>query len=84
MYKNIFLIFLPIFFIFWTIFFYLSDENIKKVSKLRSKNFDDIYKKITEIPILENDTIDVIEYSTDSINKKKYNKFFELLKNNEK
>ena len=87
MYKNIFFVSLQILFIFFIGFFYLSDENINTISKSRSKNFDDLYTKVTEIPILENDTKDIIEYVYNPINskkKKKYNKFFELLKNDEK
>ena len=87
MYKNIFFISLQILFIFFIGFFYLSDENINNISKSRSKNFDDLYTKVTEIPILENDTKDIIEYVSNPINskkKKKYNKFFELLKSDEK
>ena len=87
MYKNIFFVSLQILFIFFIGFFYLSDENINTISKSRSKNFDDLYTKVTEIPILENDTKDIIEYVSNPINskkKKKYNKFFELLKNDEK
>mgnify|MGYP001211016676 FL=1 len=87
MYKNIFFVSLQIIFIFLVGFFYFSDENINTISKSRSKNFDDLYTKVTEIPILENDTKDIIEYVSNPINskkKKKYNKFFELLKNDEK
>ena len=87
MYKNIFFVSLQILFIFFIGFFYLSDENINTISKSRSKNFDDLYSKVTEIPILENDTKDIIEYVSNPINskkKKKYNKFFELLKSDEK
>ena len=87
MYKNIFFVSLQILFIFFIGFFYLSDENINNISKSRSKNFDDLYTKVTEIPILENDTKDIIEYVSNPINskkKKKYNKFFELLKSDEK
>ena len=87
MYKNIFFVSLQIIFIFLVNFFYFSDENINTISKSRSKNFDDLYTKVTEIPILENDTKDIIEYVSNPINskkKKKYNKFFELLKNDEK
>ena len=61
MYKNIFFVSLQILFIFFIGFFYLSDENINTISKSRSKNFDDLYTKVTEIPILENDTKDIIE-----------------------
>ena len=87
MYKNIFFVSLQIIFIFLVGFFYFSDENINTISKSRSKNFDDLYTKVTEIPILENDTKDIIEYVSNPINskkKKKYNKFFELLKSDEK
>ena len=74
MYKNIFFVSLQIIFIFLVGFFYFSDENINTISKSRSKNFDDLYTKVTEIPILENDTKDIIEYVSNPINSKKKKK----------
>ena len=61
-------------FIFFTGKYYFSDENIKK-SYRSYKNINEkikIYSK--ELPVLENDTKDVIEYVTQT-NKKKKKKF---------
>ena len=82
MYKNIIFVILLIFFIVWMGVFYFSDENINKINKLRSKNYTDLTMNVAEIPSLENDTIDIIDYSPELIidkKKKKYNKFFELI-----
>ena len=69
-------------FIFFTGKYYFSDENIKK-SYRSYKNINEkikIYSK--DLPILENDTKDVIEYvkQTNQIKKKKFN-FWKLLEN---
>ena len=69
-------------FLFSTGRYYFSDENIKK-SYRSFKNIDEkikIYSK--ELPILENDTSDVIEYvnQTNKKKKKKFN-FWKLLEN---
>ena len=69
-------------FIFFTGKYYFSDENIKK-SYRSHKNIDEkikIYSK--ELPILENDTSDVIEYVNQTkIKKKKKFNFWKLLEN---
>ena len=69
-------------FIFFTGKYYFTDENIKK-SYRSYKNINEkikIYSK--ELPILENDTKDVIEYvkQTNEKKKKKFN-FWKLLEN---
>ena len=69
-------------FIFLTGKYYFSDENIKK-SYRSHKNIDEkikIYAK--NLPILKNDTKDIIEYvkQTDKKKKKKFN-FWKLLEN---
>jgi len=71
-------------FIFFTVKYYFSDDNKKK--SYRSLNYIDkkieIYSK--KIPILENDTKNIIEYveQTNIKKKKKFN-FWKLLENNE-
>jgi|TARA_B110000438_G_scaffold292647_1_gene331296 hypothetical protein len=85
MLKEIkYLIFLSIIslFIFFTGKYYFSDENIKK-SYRSYNNIDEkikIYSK--DLPILNNDTKDIIEYvkQTDKKKKKKFN-FWKLLEN---
>ena len=69
-------------FIFFTGKYYFSDENIKK-SYRTYKNIDEkikVYSK--DLPILENDTQDIIEYvkQTNKKKKKKFN-FWKLLEN---
>ncbi|WP_435149770.1 hypothetical protein [Candidatus Pelagibacter bacterium nBUS_32] len=69
-------------FIFFTGRYYFSDENIKK-SYRAYKNIDEkikVYSK--DLPILENDTQDIIEYvkQTNKKKKKKFN-FWKLLEN---
>ena len=85
MFKEIkYLIFIVIIslFLFFTGRYYFSDENIKK-SYRSYKNIDEkikIYSK--ELPILENNTQNVIEYvkQTNKKKKKKFN-FWKLLEN---
>ena len=69
-------------FLFFTVKYYFSDKNIKK--SYRSYNSVDERIKIysLKLPILENDTNDVIEYvnQTNKKKKKKFN-FWKLLEN---
>ncbi len=69
-------------FIFFTGRYYFSDENLK--NSFRSyKNNDEKIKQYSEnLPILENDTQDIIEYvkQTNKDKKKKFN-FWKLLEN---
>ena len=69
-------------FIFFTGRYYFSDENLKN-SYLSYKNNDEKIKQYSEnLPILENDTQDIIEYvkQTNKDKKKKFN-FWKLLEN---
>ena len=80
--KYLIFIVIILSFIFFTGKYYFSDENIKK-SYRSYKNINEkikIYSK--ELPILENDTKDVIEYvkQTNEKKKKKFN-FWKLLEN---
>ena len=80
--KYLFFIIIIILFLFFTGKYYFSDENIKK-SYRSYKNIDEkikIYSK--DLPLLENDTQNVIEYvkQTNKKKKKKFN-FWKLLEN---
>jgi len=80
--KYLIFIVIIFLFIFLTGKYYFSNENIKK-SYRAYKNIDEkikIYSK--ELPILENDTHDSIEYvkQTNKKKKKKFN-FWKLLEN---
>ena len=69
-------------FIFFTGRYYFSDENLK-TSYRSFKNSDEKIKLYSEnLPVLENDTQDIIEYvkQTNKDKKKKFN-FWKLLEN---
>jgi len=69
-------------FLFFTGRYYFSDENIKK-SYRSYKNIDEKIKiYLMDLPILENDTQNIIEYvnQTNKKKKKKFN-FWKLLEN---
>ena len=80
--KYLFFIIVILLFIFFICKYYFSDENIKK-SYRAYKDIDEkikIYSK--KLPVLENDTQNVIEYvkQTNKKKKKKFN-FWKLLEN---
>ena len=80
--KYLIFIAIILLFLFFTGKYYFSDENIKK-SYRSQKNIDEKIKVYAKnLPILENDTKDIIEYvkQTDKKKKKKFN-FWKLLEN---
>ena len=83
-YKLIYFIIILLFvYLLFTIYF--SEENIKKIKKNRV-NIENSFKDyLSNLPILENDTNDVIIYNSSEFLEKKIKKrkFWELLKKNE-
>ena len=80
--KYLIFIILISVFIFFTGRYYFSDENLKN-SYRSFKNNDEKIKLYSEnLPVLENDTQDIIEYvkQTNKDKKKKFN-FWKLLEN---
>tara|TARA_B100001063_G_scaffold155097_1_gene144714 strand:- start:140 stop:400 length:261 start_codon:yes stop_codon:yes gene_type:complete len=77
----IFIIFISLF-IFLTVKYYFSDENKKKSYRSYKDNDDKIKLYSKNLPILEDDTQDIIEYinQTNKKKKKKFN-FWKLLEN---
>ena len=69
-------------FIYFTGKYYFSDENIKKSYRSYKNNDEKIINYSKQLPILENNTQDVIEYvnQTNTKKKKKFN-FWKLLEN---
>ena len=69
-------------FIFFTGKYYFSDENKKKSYRSYKNNNERIKLYSKNLPVLENDTQNVIEYvkQTKNKNKKKFN-FWKLLEN---
>ena len=82
MIKNLFYLITSLIFLITIIFFYFSEENIKSTNKNRSFYLLSLNNKIEDLPILENDTQNIIIYSNDvenyKKNKKKYS-FWGLL-----
>ena len=62
---NIFFLFLFIIFIFLISKYYFSDKNIILTNKKRSNYSLKVLEESKEIPILENDTNDIIVYKND-------------------
>ena len=88
MYKGIlkityFLILLSFLLFIFTIYF--SKENINKIKSNRLEYHKNIEKKISNLPFLENDTNNIIEYNYEKSEQRKIKKryFWELLKKNE-
>ena len=83
-YKVVYFIIILLF-VYLLFAIYFSEENIKKIKKNRV-NIENSFKDyLSNLPILENDTNDVITYNSSEFLEKKIKKrkFFELLKNNE-
>ena len=82
-FKYIFYLFSYSLFILLVIGFYFSDKNINNVNKTRSTSLNNVAELIKTLPLLENDTNDIIAYKDDvevfKKRKKKY-KFFDLIK----
>ena len=81
---NIFLLATFIVFFIFLTSFYISEENIEKINKSRLNYLDKLTYTIQDIPLLKNDTNNIIEYKTDieaDKKKKKYNLFWKLIEN---
>ena len=78
---------LTIFFsIFFVIKFYLSENNIKLSNKVMLQHQNELDKKFNNLPIIKDDTNDIIEYTNEieEFKNKKQRRFWDLLKTNEK
>tara|TARA_Y100001970_G_scaffold157080_1_gene192226 strand:+ start:15 stop:275 length:261 start_codon:yes stop_codon:yes gene_type:complete len=80
--KYLFFIVVIALFIFLTSRYYFSDENKKKSYRAYKNNDEKIKLYSKNLPVLENDTQNVIEYvkQTNQKKKKKFN-FWKLLEN---
>ena len=80
--KNIFYLFSFFIFVILTTYFYFSDQNVSKTNKSRSYDSVKLNNDTQNLPLLENDTINIIEYRNDievyKKNKKNY-KFWDLI-----
>ena len=80
--KYLFFIIVIIIFIYFTGTYYFSDENIKNSYRSLKNNDQKIKIFSKNLPVLENDTQNIIEYvnQTNKKKKKKFN-FWKLLEN---
>ena len=74
------------FFIFFVIKFYLSENNIKWSNKVILQHQNILDNKFINLPIIKDDTKDIIEYTNEieDFKNKKQRKFWDLLKTSEK
>ena len=81
-FKNIFPIITFIFFMILIIIFYFSEENIIATNKSRASYAYELKFDLKNLPLIKNDTNNIIEYSEDleifKKNKKSYI-FFDLI-----
>ena len=82
--KYLIYIFIIILFVFFTGKFYFSDTNKKNSYRSLSNIDEKVNSFVSKLPILENDTNNIIEYveQSNSSKKKKFN-FWKLLENDE-
>tara|TARA_B100001540_G_C15762816_1_gene622502 strand:- start:353 stop:604 length:252 start_codon:yes stop_codon:yes gene_type:complete len=80
MLKNIFYITSLFIFIIFTAIFYFSDNHINQINKIRSSYLKLNNVDNTNLPLLKNDTVNIIEYKNEveSFKKRKKYKFWEL------
>ena len=80
--KNIFYLVSFFIFIILTTRFYFSDQNIRETNKSRSFYSVELNNKAQNLPLLKNDTKNIIEYSNEIElykKKKKNYKFYDLI-----
>ena len=88
MYKKILIIIyfsITIFFLTFIFVIYFSKDNIDKIKNNRLNYHNSIEKKFSNLPFLENDTDNIIQYGYENLEEKKIKKryFWNLLKSNE-
>ena len=74
------------FFIFFDINYYLSENNIKRSNKVILQHQNELDNKFSDLPIIESDTNNIIEYTNEieKFKNKKQRKFWDLFKTSEK
>ena len=84
--KNVVYLFTIFFSIFFIINYYISENNVKLSNKVILQHQKELDKKFNNLPIIKDDTSDIIEYTNEieEFKNKKQRKFWDLLKTNEK
>jgi len=84
MFKKIFLfliILLIILFFYFTVIYYFSEENIKNINLSRTTIQEKFDEKYSNLPFLDNDTNNVIEFNTGlNLENKVKRNFWDLIK----
>ena len=81
---NIMCFVIPAIFIIMVVFFYFSEKNIKFINKSRLQQYSEKSVNTVKLPLLKNDTNNIIGYNTasnDVNTKKKYTISFDLIGN---
>ena len=80
--RYIFYLLTIFFFIFFVLKFYLSENNIKKTNKTILEYQSKLDKKIGNLPIIKNDTRNIIDYKNEieEFKNKKQRKYWKLIK----
>ena len=82
--KYLIFVFVISLFIFFTLKYYFSDANKKKSYRSLNNINEQIAVYVKNLPVLEDDTKNIIEYIEENSNKKKKKfNFWKLLENNE-
>jgi len=82
--RYLIFIFFICLFIFFTTKYYFSDDHKKKSYRSLNQINEKIMKYSINLPVLENNSKDILEYTNqEKSNKKKYN-FWKLLENDKK
>ena len=83
-FKYLIFLFIISLFIFFTLKYYFSDTNKKKSYRSLNNINEQIAVYVKNLPVLEDDTKNIIEYVEENSNKKKKKfNFWKLLENNE-
>ena len=79
--KYLVYLFIIFFSIFFVIKFYLSENNFKRSNKALLQHRNELNKKFNNLPIIKNDTNNIIVYTNEveDFKNKKSRKFWELL-----
>ena len=84
MFKKIFLfliILLIILFFYFIVIYYFSEENIRKINLSRTTIQENFDEKYSNLPFLDNDTNNVIEFNTGlNLENKVKRNFWDLIK----
>ena len=84
--KNVVYLFTIFFSIFFIINYYISENNVKLSNKVILQHQNELDNKFSDLPIIESDTNNIIEYTNEieKFKNKKQRKFWDLFKTNEK